>query len=238
MNFPAVPDLLANTAVCERMQIRAILFDVDGTLIDSNEAHVDSWAIAFRQAGHPQEVDDIRRQIGKGGDLLVPSLLPEATEEQRKAIAKAHGDHFKKAYLPHVKPFPDARALLAHAKESGRKVVLASSAKQDEIDHYVQLLDAKELLDAVTSADDVDASKPEPDIFGAAIEKVDVEAGAAIVVGDTIYDVEAARRTGIAAVGLTSGPFNRAQLKDAGAISVFTDAADLLASFDRSPLSD
>jgi membrane protein len=220
------------------MKIRAVLFDVDGTLVDSNEAHVDAWAVAFREAGHPQEVDDIRLQIGKGGDLLVPALLPRASEAQRKAIAKAHGRHFKDAYLAHIKPFPKARDLLERVKQSGRTIVLASSAKKDEVAHYLRLLDARKLVDAVTSIDDVDASKPEPDVFEAALAKAGVDADAAIAVGDTIYDIEAARRIGLATIGLTSGPYDRPQLKDAGALAVFADAADLLAGFDRSPVSD
>jgi HAD superfamily hydrolase (TIGR01509 family) len=220
------------------MKVRAVLFDVDGTLVDSNEAHVDSWAVAFREAGHPQEVDDIRRQIGKGGDLLVPSLFPQANEAQRKAISDAHGRHFKSAYFDHVKPFPDARALLERVKQSGRTIILASSAKKDEVEHYVRLLEAEDLIDAVTSIDDVDASKPEPDVFEAALDKAGVGPDAAIVVGDTIYDVDAARRVGVATVAVTSGPYDRAQLKDAGALAVFVDVGDLLAGFERSPLSE
>lgn len=220
------------------MRVRAVLFDVDGTLVDSNEAHVDAWAVAFREAGHPQEVDDIRLQIGKGGDLLVPSLLPQASEAQRKAIAEAHGRYFKSAYLAHIKPFPGARALLERVKRSGRATVLASSAKKNEVEHYLRLLEAEDLVDGITSIDDVDASKPEPDVFEAALDKAGVGPDAAIAVGDTIYDVEAARRIGLATIGLTSGPYDRAQLKDAGALAVFTDIADLLAGFDRSPLSD
>jgi membrane protein len=220
------------------MKVRAVLFDVDGTLIDSNEAHVDSWAVAFREAGHPQEVDDIRLQIGKGGDLLVPALFPQANEAQRKAISAAHGRHFKSAYLDHVKPFPEARALLERVKESGRTIILGSSAKKDEVEHYLRLLDAEALVDAITSIDDVDASKPEPDVFEAALDKAGVGPDAAIAVGDTIYDIEAARRIGLATIGLTSGPYDRDQLKDAGALAVFADMADLLAGFARSPLSD
>lgn len=220
------------------MTIRAVLFDVDGTLVDSNEAHVDAWAVAFREAGRPQEVGDIRLQIGKGGDLLIPSLWPEAKEDQRKAAAKAHDRHFKSAYLRHIKPFAGARELLARVRKSGRTIVLASSAKRAEVEYYLKLLDAEDLVDAITSADDVDASKPEPDIFEAALDKAGVDPDAAIAVGDTIYDVEAARRIGIATIGLTSGPCDRAQLKDAGALAVFADVADLLAGFDRSPLSD
>lgn len=219
------------------MKLDAILFDVDGTLIDSNEAHVDSWAVAFRQAGHPQEVDAIRLQIGKGADQLIPAILPDTNADRRKAIADAHGEHFKAAYLDFVRPFPDARALLERAKKAGFKVVLASSAKRAELEHYIDLLDAKSLIDAMASADDADASKPEPDIFGAALDKATVETDAAIVVGDTIYDIEAARRAGIVAIGLTSGPFTRAQLKDAGAMAVFEDVADLLANFEHSPLT-
>jgi len=220
------------------MKVRAVLFDVDGTLVDSNEAHVDAWAVAFREAGHPQEVDDIRRQIGKGGDLLVPALLPTASEDQRKAIANAHGRHFNGAYLDHVKPFPKARALLERTKQSGRTIILASSAKKDEVEHYLKLLEAEDLVDAITSIDDVDASKPEPDVFEAALDKAGVGPSAAVAVGDTIYDVDAARRIGIATVAVASGPYDRAQLKDAGALAVFADVADLLADFDRSPLSD
>lgn len=220
------------------MKVRAVLFDVDGTLVDSNEAHVDAWAVAFREAGHPQEVDDIRLQIGKGGDLLVPALFPQASEAQRKAIAKAHARHFKSAYLAHVKPFPGALALLERTRQSGRTIVLASSAKKDEVEHYLRLLEAEKLVDAITSIDDVDASKPEPDVFEAALAKAGVDADAAIAVGDTIYDIEAARRIGLATIALTSGPYDRAQLKDAGALAVFADPADLLAGFDRSPLSD
>jgi membrane protein len=220
------------------MKIHAILFDVDGTLVDSNEAHVDAWAVAFREAGHPQELDAIRLQIGKGGDLLVPALLPQASEDQREAIAKAHGRHFKSAYLAHIKPFPEARALLERVKRSGRAIVLASSARKDEVKHYLRLLEAEAVVDAITSIDDVDASKPEPDVFEAALAKAGVGPDAAMAVGDTIYDIEAARRIGIATVGLTSGPYDRAQLKDAGAVAVFADVADLLAGFDRSPLAD
>ena len=202
------------------MPIRAILFDIDGTLIDSNEQHVDAWAAAFRQAGHPQELDAIRGQIGKGGDLLVPALLPGLSKPQQQAVADSHGTHFKAAYLD-----------LVHA--TGRKAVLASSAKRDELDHYIDLLDARELLSAVTSIDDVGTSKPAPDIFGCAIEKLGVEPAEGVAVGDTPYDVEAAKGAGLVTIGLTSGPFSARRLRDSGSIAVYADAADLLANFDR-----
>jgi HAD superfamily hydrolase (TIGR01509 family) len=219
------------------MTIEVVLFDIDGTLVDSNEQHVNAWAFAFREEGHPQELDDIRAQIGKGGDLLVPELLPDVDDLIRKRIAKRQGDYFKEMYLDHVRPFEDAAELIGRVHARGRKVVLASSAKRDELEHYVGLLGVKPLITATTSIDDVETSKPEPDIFGAALEKVGVEPSKALVVGDTIYDVDAALRLGIATVGVTSGPFDERQLKEAGAIAVFADVASILRDFDRSPLA-
>ena len=218
------------------MTIEAVLFDIDGTLVDSNEQHVNAWAFAFREEGHAQELDDIRAQIGKGGDLLVPELLPDVDDAVRKRISERHGNHFKDMYLVNVRPFKGASALIGRVHASGRKVVLASSAKRDEIEHYVDLLGVKPLIAAMTSIDDVETSKPEPDIFGVALEKIGVHPSDALVVGDTIYDVDAALRAGIATVGVTSGPFDERQLRDAGAIAVFTDVAGIFRDFDRSPL--
>ena len=219
------------------MTIEAVLFDVDGTLVDSNEQHVNAWAFAFREEGHPQELDDIRAQIGKGGDLLVPELLPDVDDAVRKRISTRQGDRFKDMYLDNVRAFEGAAELIKRVHASGRKVVLASSAKQDELEHYVGLLGVKSLITATTSIDDVETSKPEPDIFGVALEKISVEPSNAIVVGDTIYDVDAALRAGIATVGVTSGPFDERQLKEAGALAVFADVAFILRNFDRSPLA-
>lgn len=219
------------------MTIEAILFDIDGTLVDSNERHVNAWAFAFREEGHLQELDDIRAQIGKGGDLLVPELLPDVDDAVRKRVSERHGDYFKNMYLDDVRAFEGAAELIERVHASGRKVVLASSAKQDELEHYVELLGIKLFVAATTSIDDVETSKPEPDIFGVALGKVGVEASKALVVGDTIYDVDAALRTGIATVGVTSGPFDEQQLKEAGAIAVFPDVASILRDFDRSPLA-
>lgn len=219
------------------MTIEAVLFDIDGTLVDSNEQHVNAWAFAFREEGHPQELDHIRAQIGKGGDLLVPELLPDVDDAVRKRISERHGEHFKDMYLDNVRAFEGAAELIKRVHASGRKVVLASSAKRDELEHYVGLLGVKSLITATTSIDDVETSKPEPDIFGVALERISVEPSNAIVVGDTIYDVDAALRAGIATVGVTSGPFDERQLKEVGAIAVFADVASILRDFDRSPLA-
>jgi HAD superfamily hydrolase (TIGR01509 family) len=220
------------------MNVQAVIFDIDGTLVDSNEQHVTAWAFAFREAGYPQEVEDIRRQIGKGGDQLLPALLPDVAEPIRNRIADSHGRYFKDMYLNHVHSFEGATELVAKVHASGRRVALASSAKRDEIEHYVELLGIGDYLAATTSIDDVDASKPAPDIFGVALEKIGLSGEQAIVVGDTPYDVEAALKAGVAAVGVTSGPFDALRLKEAGAVAVYSNVGELLDAFDRSPLAE
>lgn len=176
-------------------------------------------------------------QIGKSGDLLVPALLPGADKDKRSRIAARHGERFKALYLDHVRGFAGAADLVRKVHAMGRKVVLASSAEQDELDHYVELPGIGDCLAATTSIDDVDVSKPAPDIFSAALERIGIDLLAALVVGDTPYDVEAAIRAGIPAVGLASGPFDEQRMREAGAIAVFADVAELLDGYDRSPLA-
>jgi membrane protein len=219
------------------MTIDAVLIDIDGTLVDSNEQHIRAWAFAFRESGYPQELDDIRMQIGKGGDLLVPELLPDVSDAVRNRISQRQGDLFKDMYLGTVLAFSGAANLIERVHASGRNVVLASSAKQDEVEHYIALLGVRSFIAATTSIDDVEASKPQPDIFDVALQKVGVEPSNALVVGDTIYDVDAALRAGIATVGVTSGPFNDQRLREAGAIAVFADVGSILYDFARSPLA-
>ena len=217
--------------------VKAVIFDVDGTLIDSVDFHARAWRDAFGEFGHDIDLATIRGQIGKGGDLLVPALLPDIDEAAAKRISEQHGALFKEIYLDGIRAFADATAMIERVHATGRRVVLASSAKQEELAHYVALLGVETLLAATTSIDDVGASKPEPDIFGVALDKIGVAPSRALVVGDTIYDVDAARRAGVAAVGVASGPFDADRLKEAGAIAVFADVAALLHDFDRSPLA-
>ena len=217
------------------MPKQAILFDIDGTLVDSNDAHIDAWREAFDAAGLEFTREQIHEQIGKGGDNLLPSLAPDLDEEARERIDKLHGDLFKGRYLPHLKPFPGAREILRHAA-AGQKVVLASSASGEELDHHAELLDAKSLVTATTSKDDVEHSKPCPDIFAKALEKSGcVKPEDAIVVGDTPYDIQAAAMIGVPAIGLRSGGFSDEQLKDA--VAIYDDVAALLADYANSPLS-
>ena len=219
------------------MALKAVLFDIDGTLVDSNELHVRAWAEAFGAEGARFDDQAIHDQIGKGADMLIPALLPDADEAQSKRLETAHAEAFKSRYLDRVEAFPRARELLVRVQQSGRKVVLASSASKDELDHYVDLLGVRDVVSETTSADDVEKTKPAPDIFATALGKVaPLSAGEVIVVGDTPYDVEAAAKCGIRTVALRSGKFADEALQAAGAAALYDDVASLLADFDNSPL--
>ncbi len=219
------------------MQIKAILFDIDGTLVDSNDMHVLAWEEAFAGISEAFDRQVVHDQIGKGTDMLVPTLLPDLDEAAQDKLGDAHGSIFKAKFLSEAKPFPRAHDLLAHAHGRGQQVVLASSASKAELDHYLDLLDARELVAATTSSDDVKQTKPAPDIFATALGKLSgIEAAETIVVGDTPYDIEAAGKCGIAAVALRSGKFPDEVLRDAGAIEIYDDAAALLAGYAASPL--
>lgn len=220
------------------MTIKAILFDIDGTLVDSNDQHVLAWEEVFNDEGASFERQAIHDQIGKGADMLVPTLLPDTDEAAHERLGDAHGEVFKAKFLEKVKPFAGAHALLNRAHGSGRKVVLASSASTSELDHYLDLLDARDLVSATTSADDVENTKPAPDIFATALKKVaPLEASEVVVVGDTPYDIEAAAKCGMGTVALRSGKFSDESLREAGAVCIYDDAAALLADFDKSPLN-
>jgi membrane protein len=218
------------------MPKRAILFDIDGTLIDSNEAHVDAWCQAFASEDLHFDRATIHDQIGKGADNLLPSVLPGAPEALRKRIEEAHSAIYRERYLDHVEPFPHARDLLVKTRDAGKKVLFASSASRPELDHYVRLLDAGDIIDGVTSNDDVARSKPCPDIFEAAARKADVEPADALVVGDTPYDIIAARRSGIATIVVRSGRFPEAELEEQQPLAIYDDVASLLADFRSSPI--
>ena len=215
--------------------LSAILFDIDGTLVDSNDLHIATWDEVFRAAGHTFDRQTLHDQVGKGGDNYVPALLPGISNEEVERLGDEHGRIYKERYIAEVRPFPGARELLKRCREVGYKVVLASSASGEELDYYLKLLDAAELVDAHTSADDVGPSKPCPDIFVSALQKAGAEPDEALVVGDTPYDIEAANGAGTKTIAVRSGKFPDEAL--AGAIAIFDDVAELLARFDASPLS-
>lgn len=217
------------------MQIKAVLFDIDGTLVDSNELHVTAWERVFREAGHSFERAELHKHIGKGGDNYVPALLPDADEEEQERLKGAHRELFTGALIREVKAFPGARELLLRVRDSGRKVVLASSASGEELKHHLGTIGAAGVVDACTSADDVEHSKPCPDVFQAAVTKAGVKPSEALVIGDTPFDLEAATRSGVAIVAVRSGGFPDQDLS--GAIAIYDDVAAILADFDNSALN-
>ena len=217
----------------------AVLFDIDGTLLDSNLAHAQAWVEVFRRHGHEVPVAAVRRQIGKGADKLMPVFLPKAEVERiGEQLKKERVELFREEYLPLVRPFPKVRELFERLTRDGKKIALASSATGPELEEYKRLLGVADLLDAHTSADDAKRSKPDPDIFEAALDRLGrPDPAAAIVVGDTPYDAEAANRAGLKVIGVTCGGWSAADLTAAGCAVVYRDPADLLANYERSPLA-
>jgi HAD superfamily hydrolase (TIGR01509 family) len=215
--------------------LRAILFDVDGTLVDSNHFHVLAWAEVFHAARHDFRLAELHNQIGQGADNYVPALIPNASEDEVHRLGEEHNKLFTRLYLHRVKPFPAAHDLLRRCRVEGYKVMLATSASASDVDHHLDILDAREIVDGWTDADDVKRSKPSPDLFEAALAKAGVAPHEALVVGDTPYDIEAADQAGIRTVAVRSGLFSDAALQ--GAIAIYDNVADLLAYYDDSPLS-
>jgi membrane protein len=220
------------------MAINADLFDIDGTLVDSNEQRVLAWDEAFRGVGAEFDRHVVHDQIGKSSDMLVQALLPDADKAVQVEVGeKNQANGYKSKLLEIVSPLPRTRDLLVRAHDAGKDVVLATSASKDELGHYLALLGVRELVTATISADDVKHTKPAPDIFAAALKKVaPLEAASVIVVADTPYDREATVKCGIEAIGVRSGKFSDEGLRGAKSIALYDDVAALLADYDQSPL--
>jgi HAD superfamily hydrolase (TIGR01509 family) len=209
-----------------------VLFDVDGTLVDTNYLHALAWARAFRDAGEWVPMNAIHRSIGMGGDRLVPELLgrdsPEAVAARPRRYAELIGD---------ARAFPGAANLLGRVHASGLAVVLATSAPEDELSILLDILGAGEAIDAQTTADDVENSKPAPDIFATAMSAGSIDPARALAVGDSVWDIRAARAAGIGCIAVESGGFSHHELSDAGALRVYRDVKELLDQFLTSPLA-
>lgn len=214
---------------------RAVLFDIDGTLVDSNDAHAQAWVQAFTEAGVRVAFDKVRCSIGMGGDKLMPSVagIEEETALGTRISAR-RGEIFKSEYLPRLQPFREAAALVHQLEARGLKAVAASSAKRDELEALLHIAGAASLLGDATSGDDADQSKPDPDIVHAALKKAGVDASGAVMIGDTPYDIEAASRAGVAAIAFRCGGWKDTSLR--GAIAIYDGPWDLLARLDESPL--
>ena len=219
--------------------IEAVIFDVDGTLVDSVDLHARAWQEAFAHFGKQIPYERVRYQIGKGGDQLMPVFLSkEELEEFGEELEKYRGELYKREYMPRVRAFPHVRELFERIQRDGKRIALASSAKGDELKTYKKLAGIEDLVEEETSKDDAEKSKPHPDIFEAALAFLgNPPTSDVIVVGDTPYDAEAAGKAGLKTIGFLSGGFPREDLRAAGCIRIYRDAADLLARYDSSPIA-
>lgn len=215
--------------------IEAFIFDVDGTLIDSNDFHARAWQKAFAKYGKEISFEKIRPQIGKGADTLLPVFLTEKEiGEFGDDVADERGKIFKEEYMSRVEPFPKVRELFQLIKADGRKIALASSSNEDEVEAYKKIANIEDLVEKATSSDDAQESKPNPDIFEAALELLgNPSLETVLVVGDTPYDAEAATKAKLKTVGVLSGGFAEQDLREKGCVEIYQDAADLLENYQK-----
>ena len=217
--------------------IEAVIFDIDGTLVDSVDFHARAWHETFKHFGRDVAYEKVRHQIGKGGDQYLPVFLSEKEiREMGAEIEKFRGDLFKEQYLERVRPFPQVRELCERLQQDGKRVALASSGNGAEVDHYVKLAGIGELVEAQMTKSNVKHSKPRPDVFVGALNLLHLPADETIVIGDTPYDVQAAKNIELRTIGLLCGGFSEDELRAAGAISIYRDPADLLENYSRSHL--
>jgi HAD superfamily hydrolase (TIGR01549 family) len=219
--------------------LTAVMFDIDGTLTDSVDIHAMAWQEALRHFGHELPYEKIRRQIGKGGDQLLQTLLsrPEY-EDHGEKLDEYRGKLFQRKYLKLIRPLSLVPELFRRIKQQGTKIVLASSAKRDEVEQYEKLLQIEELVERETSSDDAERSKPHPDIFVAAMERLGNPAAEQVIaVGDTPYDAQATAAISVPCIGILSGGWSADELRAAGCIQVYAGPAELLARFDESALN-
>jgi HAD superfamily hydrolase (TIGR01549 family) len=213
----------------------AAILDIDGTLVDTNFQHAIAWYRAFHQHNVVLPIWRIHRHIGMGGDHLVKALCGDQVEDEKGDDIRAAEKVLYAELIGEVEPLEGARGLIEDLKERGHAVVLASSAKEEEVDHYLELLDARELADGWTTSGDVEATKPEPDLVQAAVEKAG--GGEAVMVGDSTWDCEAAKRAGLETVAVLTGGFSEAELREAGAVVVYDSIEALRESLDETPLA-
>ena len=216
--------------------VEVVLLDVDGTLVDSNDAHAHAWVEALAEANVAVPFARVRKLIGKGGDKLLPEVSGIEEDDPRgKKIGERRAQIFREKYLPSLRAFPGVRPLMERLVTDGKRLVVATSAKKEEVDPLLEIANVKDLIDKKTSSDDADRSKPDPDIIKAALDRAKVSPEQAIMIGDTPYDVEASLRAGVQIIALRCGGWGDKDLK--GARAIYDDAAELLVGFAESPLS-
>jgi HAD superfamily hydrolase (TIGR01509 family) len=216
------------------MAIRGVLLDLDGTLLDSNDAHAHAWLEAMSASGFYPTYEEVRRCIGMGGDFLLPEVLGVASDsETGKTISRRRGEIFSRKYLYQLRPFPEARHLVERLCRDGLRALVASSSRREELQEMMAIVGIADLVEA-TSASDVENSKPEPDVVEAALAKLQLPAAEVVLLGDTPYDLQAAARAGVSVIAVRSGGWEDEHL--AGALIIYDDVADLLRHYEMSPL--
>ena len=218
------------------MAAPAVLFDIDGTLIDSNYLHVHAWQRAFSEQGHEVESWRIHRRIGMDGSTLVDELVPGLADDAADRLQDLNSRYYQEL-TSLLRPLPGARQLLDAVAAMGLQVVLATSAPEDELAILRKVLDRDDIVSAVTSSGDVDTAKPEPGIVEVALDRADVGADRAVFVGDSVWDVRAAKRAGVPCIGVESGGIDRRLLEAEGAVSVFDNPGDLAAHLGATPIA-
>lgn len=214
---------------------RGVILDMDGTLVDSNDAHAHAWVDALQEAGYAVPFARVRPLIGMGSDNLLPEVIgrSKGTPEGER-LSERWGEIFKERYLPRLRPFPGAKELVARLRADGLTIAVGSSSKDDLLAPLLDLVGIADLVDATTSSSDAERSKPDPDIIQAALEKAGHSPAEILLLGDTPYDIAAADKAGVRTIALRCGGFGDREL--AGAIAIYDDPADLLARYDESPL--
>lgn len=218
---------------------KAVLCDLDGTLLDSNHFHAEAWRRTFENFGFQVSFEEMVKQIGKGGDKVISTVVPEdRVKDLEDDLTNFRKDLFHREYMDRIVPFSDAKNLLERMRQGGLRISVASSTNKEDLHAFLMLLRIHALVEEHTTADDAEQTKPAPDIFQAALKKLAIAAEDALALGDTPWDVEAAGKAGIKTVALTCGGWTEQELKDAGAIAVFRDPADLLRRFEESPFAN
>jgi HAD superfamily hydrolase (TIGR01509 family) len=217
-------------------QSSAVLFDIDGTLVDSNYLHVHAWYRAFEEVGQAVEAWRIHRSIGMDGSTLLATLAERADDETRSRAKDLHSRYYKETATL-LRPLPGARELLRRVKALGLQVVFATSAPDDELEILRKVLDSDDVVDAMTSSKDVDTAKPKPDIIEVALDRAGADAAHAVFVGDAVWDVEACERAGVPTIAVLSGGVSRGELENAGAKGVFENAQELYDHLEDTPIA-
>ena len=220
------------------MSLKAVLLDMDGTLLDSNSFHAEAWVRTLQHFGYNATFEAVVKQIGKGGEFLLPNFVPaDKLLSQEKEINVFRKSLFHREYIDRIVPFADARRLLELMHKRQLRIAVATSGEKDDLETFKTILKIHDLVEEDATSEDAEKPKPEPDIFQAALKLLGVEPSEALALGDTPWDVEAAGKAGVRTVAVESGGWQREQLRDAGAIAVYADVADIVRNFQQSPFA-